>query len=87
MPLSCASPSSTKVTPGPAATPTCTGGSPAAGKCSTISSAASTAPAGSRKWTITPSPSHFTGTPHFAEPFGRLVSEAPAGGVGWLPLA
>jgi hypothetical protein len=25
--------------------------------------------------------------PHFAEPFGRLVSEAPAGGVGWLPLA
>jgi hypothetical protein len=25
--------------------------------------------------------------PHFDEPFGRLVSEAPAGGVGWLPLA
>jgi hypothetical protein len=25
--------------------------------------------------------------PHFVEPFGRLVSEAPAGGVGWLPLA
>jgi hypothetical protein len=24
--------------------------------------------------------------PHFDEPFGRLVSEAPAGGVGWLPL-
>lgn len=25
--------------------------------------------------------------PHFDERFGRLVSEAPAGGVGWLPLA
>ena len=25
--------------------------------------------------------------PHFDEPLGRLVSEAPAGGVGWLPLA
>ena len=25
--------------------------------------------------------------PYFAEPFGRLVSERPGGGIGWLPLA
>jgi hypothetical protein len=36
-------------TTGPAATPTCAGGSPACGTSSTICSAANTAPAGSRK--------------------------------------
>ena len=25
--------------------------------------------------------------PHFAEPFGRLVSEGPSGGIAWLPMA
>jgi hypothetical protein len=25
--------------------------------------------------------------PHFAEPFGRLVSDGPGGGIGWLPMA
>jgi hypothetical protein len=25
--------------------------------------------------------------PHVAEPFGRLVSEGPGGGIGWLAMA
>src|SRR5438270_775775 len=63
---------------GPAAIPTCAGGSPSAGTRSTISSDADTAPSGSRKWNITPSPSHFTGRPRCPPDASRTTSASAA---------